>query len=192
MPGLETLTATGVEIKIDGKAYRQQPFDRADWGLIYARIKAERVDPIAVATRLASGATDKVASDLYARAYDDAMKASVVTVRESMTWLATFEGAAFGFWLQLRKEHPELTEDGAAEVLVQYGKEYIDTYINLLAKRFPDASTEELATAGLECEEGMVAAVIVKALGLPEGNSPTPEKPGTPTSPLTGSDGTPS
>ena len=191
MPGLESLTAAGTEVEIDGRKYQLRPLNRSDWGLIEGRIKAGRADPIEVATRLAKDAPESVARSLYERAYDDAMKSKVVSAAELDTWRFSLDGMVFQFYLQVHKEHPEVDEDKASELLEQYGQEHLKRITEQLLKQFPEATAEDVAKVAVQHEEAGVAALISKAAGLPEGNSPTPEEPGTPTSRSTGSDGTP-
>jgi hypothetical protein len=191
MPGLDTLTATGTEIIIGGEAYRLRPLNRADWGLIDERIKAGRTDPIEVVARLAANAPKDVASELYARAYDDAMRANVVSVKELDTWRFTLDGMVFQFYLQVRKEHRDITEARAAELLEQFGQEHLERITTELLKRFPEATPQDVAAIASQQEDKGMAVLIGKAAGLPAGNSPAPETPGTPTSHSTGNDGTP-
>lgn len=190
MPGLETLTAIGTEATIGGTTYRLRPLNRADWGLIEERIKAARPDPIAVAKRLAKEAPIEAAKELYARAYDDAMRANVVSAAELDTWRYTLDGMVFQFYLQIRKEHAEVTEERASELLEQYGQEHLKRITEELLARFPDATAEDVARVAVQQEEPGMAALIGKAAGLPAGNPETPGTPGTPTNQSTGNDGT--
>ncbi len=192
MPGLETLTAIGTELKVGGAIYRLRPLNRADWGLIEERIKAARADPIAVVQRLAIDAPADVAKELYAKAYDDATKVGVVTAAELDAWRFTLDGMVYQFFLQVRKEHPEVTEERASELLERYGQEYLKRVTRELLERFPEATATDVAQAAVQQEEAGIAALIGKAAGLPVGNSETPVEPGTPIDRSTGSDGTPS
>jgi hypothetical protein len=177
-------------MKVDGTTYRLRPLNRADWGLIQERIKAGRPDPIAVAQRLAKDVAPDIAREIYDRAYSDAMKATVVAAADLDAWTGTPEGLEFLCYLQLRKEHPEVTEERASELLLQFTREHNERHLAELRKRFPDATAAELMQALLQLQTAGVEMLISKAMGLPAGNSPTPAGPGTPASQSTGSDGT--
>ena len=192
MPGLESLTAVGHEVVIGGKTYRCRPLVRTDWGLIYERIKAGRADPIEIALRLAENASEPVARELLDRAYGDAMKANIVTPRQIEEWMVSPEGLMFQFYLQVRKEHKEIDEDTATELLGQHYEELIKARTDEMLATLPGVTAEDVAQFASQHGEELIAGMIAKAAGLPEGNSPTPRTPGTPTDHSTGSDGTPS
>jgi hypothetical protein len=187
---LETLTAIGTEMKVDGTTYRLRDLDREDWGLIEERIKAGRPDPIAIAQRLAKDAAPENAQAIYDRAYSDAMKAAVVAAEDIDAWMVTPKGLEFLCYLQIRKDHPKVTEERASELLLQFTREHNDRHLAELRKRFPDATAVELMQALLQLQAAGVEMLISKAMGLPAGNLPTPAGPGTPASQSTGSDGT--
>jgi hypothetical protein len=192
MSDLKTLTALGTQVTIGDKKYRLRDLTRNDWALIEDRILSARGDPVAVAGRLAKDAPPEIARELYTKAYDDATKGKIVTAGELDAWRLSLDGLAFQFWLQIRKEHPEITEEEAADLLAQLGEEFLAEATEQLVREFPEATAEDVVRIALQKEEAGIAAIIATAAGLPEGNSATPAKrPGTPTSHSTGADGTP-
>jgi hypothetical protein len=191
METLGALTALGSQVTIGGEAYCLRPLTRRDWALIEERIISQRGDPIEAAKRLAKDAPEAIARSLLEDAYRDAKRAQAVTAGELDAWRVTLDGVVFQFWLQVRKERPEITEDRAGELLEQFGAEFIERVTAELLAKFPEATREDVAAVAMEEEEGAAAALIAKGLGMPSGNSPTPETPGTPTESSTGPSGTP-
>lgn len=181
MPDIDMLTAIGEEITVAGKPYRLGVMDRTDWALVKERILSLRADPVDVVTRLAANATPEVAEKLYVKAYDDATRAKIVSGRDFDEFVYSIEGQQFVFWLRMKKCHPVTSETEASRVQAQWAKEAFAGLTEKLMQKFPKMTREEVERAQLEQEDDMLNQMVSTGLGMPEGNPPTPETPGTQT-----------
>jgi len=199
------LSALGTEVTIGGTKYPLRILTRHDWALIEQRILSLRGDPAAVAARLAASAPPEIARELYLKAYDDGVKARIVSADEHDAWQTTLEGLAYCFWLAVNPEEPEkratVSEDDAMILLQRLTEESIRKVVGALVRDNPDLKESDAYQMATQLEEELghpgIASLIAKVMGLPEGNASAPVEPGTPIptperEPLTGADGTPS
>jgi hypothetical protein len=185
------LTGIGEEITIGDTKYRLPAMERRDWALVKERLLSLRADPAAVVERLAPGAPPEVAKALYEKAYEDAVRGKLVSGQDFDDFVYSLEGQQLCFWLRIHRRHPEMTEKEAAKLQEQWCTEAFAELTAALMKRFPNASQEEIEKRQRQQEDVESVELTARGLGLPEGNSPTPETPGTPTSPSIGVPGTP-
>lgn len=183
MSDIEMLTAIGEEIMVAGQSYRLGVMDRTDWALVKERILAMRADPVETVKRLADGLPPDIAEKLYTKAYDDAIRTKIVSGRDFDDFVYSVEGQQFVFWLRLRKCQPDMSETEASRVQAQWAKEACAGITEKLMQKFPEMSREQVEDAQFQQEDDILNKMVSKGLGMPEGNSPTPETPGTPTDP---------
>lgn len=190
MEHLGALTAIGSELKIEGVQYHLRTLGVKDWARIQERMNSLRGDPVEAARRLAKDAPEAIARSLLEQAYVDAKRMQTFLPGEVDEWLRTIEGLLFGFWLMLNtydsihnQSQPDLTEERVCQLYDKLGNEAIDAFLAAAPAMFPHASEEELADIAAANKDDLLRRVVAQCLGLPSGNSPTPEKPGTPANP---------
>jgi len=142
MDGLNRLTGADQTIAVGDCTYRLGPLTLKDYGEIENRILARRPDPIAVAVGHLEGLSEEQQEYLLGRAFDRAVSGRWVRSSEIDEWKQTHEGFCYLFWLMVRKSHPEVTLERAAELIQQLA----------------DESQEDLHRR------------MAEAAGLPEGN----------------------
>jgi len=174
MAYLDELTGAPETATIGGVKYSLSPLAIDDWAVIQKRIIARRPDPIEAATRLAAGAPEAVAREILMKAYGDAQRSDIVTTEELDAWRFSYEGAQCQFFLAIRKNHPEITEDRAAALLEMYGREYLAEVTAQLQERFPEATEETVAAMIAGQERSMLHSVVSSISGLPRGNPQSP------------------
>ena len=123
MDGLHALTAAGWHETIDEVEYYMEPLTLKDWGTIEKHLLAGRRDPIEVARENLEGLSPEEQRMLLEAALDRAIGAHGVAADELIAYTATPQGMAMMFWLSIRKRHPEIGEDRAAELLGSLGKD---------------------------------------------------------------------
>lgn len=183
MSNIEMLTAIGEEITVAGRPYRLGVMDRTDWALVKERILSMRADPIETIKRFPTNIPKDVYKSLCEKAYDDAIRTKIVSGRDFDDFVYSVEGQQFVFWLRLRKCQPGMSETEASRVQAQWAKEAFAGLTEKLMQKFPNMTREQVEDASLQQEDDMLIKMVSKGLGMPEGNSSTPEKPGTPTDP---------
>lgn len=165
----ETPTIGGVE-------YMMPPADGDDYAKIDKRIVSLREAPEDVVAKLAPHASPEVALKLFEKAYDDAMHLNRVTARQQSEWLDTLAGSQYLFYLSINKNHPEVTEEKASELLGQLAKEHLQRAIIALQKRFPEATDEQITEVAIKTEEQTTAALLASVSGMPTENPTIPAK----------------
>ena len=159
MSSLPSLIGMAREFEVAGQTYKVSPLRITDWAEVNERIVAGRADPVAVARRLCEGLPQEQQKEILLRAYGDATRHQHVTPSELDEYMGTAMGMVHCFWLGLRRNHPDITEDDAAGLFEEFTQERLSMLSETLA-------------------------------GMPEGNLPTPVKPGTTTiDPFRGRDG---
>ena len=123
MDGLNAITAAAWCQAIDGKQYWFEPLTLRDWGLIEQRITQRRPHPLEEAKTQLDGMAEADKRTLLEEALRRATAVSRASSDEVTQYLSTCEGAAFMFWLSIRKRHPEITEERATELLNRFGAE---------------------------------------------------------------------
>lgn len=154
---LDQLIQADRPFSVGGKTYQLSQLPTTDYDLIQQRILSKRRDPTEVARALAVGMSEEERKELFARAYDDALRARQVTAAELDEYLVTVEGAVFFFWLSLRKQHPEITEAEAGTLLQAKGKEILDEIIQRLQQQFPEATAEQITQVAITQEQGALS-----------------------------------
>jgi hypothetical protein len=115
--GLNELTGADQTVEIEGRTYRLGPLTLKDYGEIENRIIARRPDPVALVLQSLHGLNPRQQEFLLGRAYDRAAAARQATIAELDLWKRTPEGVCYLFWLMVRKGHPEITFERAAELV---------------------------------------------------------------------------
>jgi len=180
MPTLRELFALDETITIAGVEYHLTQLRGRDQGMIDERIKRGRRDPAAAVRELASLMTPDERKHYFDQVIDQAWCTQEPTVRERAEFQETFVGMAFCFWLSLRRHHPDVTEDEAADLLSEFGIESMQEMIDKVKARYPDATDEQILEAAGGVETGAMKEIIDRMSGLPVGNGPPPaDEPGT-------------
>jgi hypothetical protein len=120
---LHELTAAGVPVEIDGRTYHLLPLRAKDWGEAARYLAARRKPPLEVVKERLSGLSESDRRVLLELAYRDERDGELLDVDTVRRWFGTPEGAAFKLWLALRRNHAEVTLDGADELLKQLSDE---------------------------------------------------------------------
>jgi len=180
MTGLPELVAADRTETIGGVVYTFTQLTILDRAQIQQRILSKRGDPIETARRLAIDATPEERERIFDRAYRDEVKAKQLTAEEQDEFENSAEGAVFAYWLSLRKHHPDLTEDDAAQLLERQLTEAMRDVTEKIREQYPEANDTEVMQAVAGVEGGVLGELLKRIDGMPAGNSATPGRPGTP------------
>lgn len=123
MNGLAELVAAPWSLTIDGRDYWLSPLRLTDWGLIEARLVAQRRDPLEVAARALDGLPPEAHRPLVEAALKAAAAPRAASLDEVLAFTASAEGLALVFWLSLRQRQPQIDQAQAAALLDRLGAE---------------------------------------------------------------------
>lgn len=183
MTKLSDLFAADETVTIGGREYELSPLRQVDQRKIEQRILSKRRDPAELVRQLAPEMSPEERREFFERAYTDSLRAQHVTASEFDEFYQSIEGAAFCFWLAIRKHHPEITEDQAGDLLEQFGTETLDEILEKLQAQFEGLEREELIKVAVKQERSVFGELLRKIAGWPSKNcSPPAMMPGTQTS----------
>ncbi len=171
---LNEIVAAESSFTVNGKTYQTSPLTAREHAKVQTRILSMRGDPIEVARKLADVLNPEERKELFEKAYNDAVRAKIVTAGEVDAFMNTLEGTVYCIYLSLQKYHPEIDEDEAASLVEQQGREFLDGIITELQAKVGDATPEQIARLVADKEAAWLSELICKIAGLPEGNSASP------------------
>jgi hypothetical protein len=114
MNGLHHIAGAESAIAIAGKTYRAAPLTLGMRAEIEAQVVARRADVLDEVLRRLETAPARHHEALLDAALRRLERRRTATAEEVAEFLATFDGAAFVFWLLVRDRHPEIDSPAAA------------------------------------------------------------------------------
>jgi len=123
MDGLHEMTASGVPAKIGGVIYHLLPLRAKDWGEAARHLSSLRRPALELVKSRLAGLAEGLQKHLLELAYREERHGDLLSVELVERWFQTPEGRVFRFWLMLRRQQPEMTLDGAEELILKLGAE---------------------------------------------------------------------
>lgn len=175
---LAELTAVEETVKIGGKEYTVTPLNGRDYAKIQERIHSFRRDPIQAARELVDmAATPEQRLQFMQWAFDALVKARQVTAEELTGYITSLTGMCYCFFLSLRHKHADVSEEQAAELLEQLGRERLKAILDGMRERCPDATDEQIRQVIRENGDEIYGKLLSNISGLPHESANPPPSP---------------
>lgn len=113
MDGLARASGAPVPFSFRGETYLLAGLTLNDFGVMEQHLLAQKPNPVKIVAEAYKDLPQSVADALIKQAYADAKEVCMISQSTIFSWLQTFAGKSFSFWLSLRHNHPTMTEPQA-------------------------------------------------------------------------------
>lgn len=110
MDGLARASGAPVPFSFRGETYLLAGLTLNDFGVMEQHLLAQKPNPVKIVAEAYKDLPQSVADALIKQAYADAKEVCMISQSTIFSWLQTFAGKSFSFWLSLRHNHPTMTE----------------------------------------------------------------------------------